>query len=136
MLEEERRHKHLHNWGRQKSNIWNKAWGRRNVWLGKNQELSKINDRHQTTDPKMSENPEHDKFKIKEKQNQPAMDNNYSTAEPTDMTFFDSFWVLKEWGKISTNQEFYAQHKYFFNERERYCHVNRNCENSLPTDLH
>jgi hypothetical protein len=39
----------------------------------------------------MSENPEHDKFKIKEKQNQPAMDNNYSTAEPTDMTFFDSF---------------------------------------------
>ena len=39
--------------------------GRRNIWRHNSQESSKINDRHQTTDPRISEDTKKDKYKTK-----------------------------------------------------------------------
>ena len=39
--------------------------GRRNIWRHNSQEFSKISDRHQTIDPRISEDTKKDKYKMK-----------------------------------------------------------------------
>ena len=62
----------------EKPGIEEREWGRRNAWINNSWDISKINNRQQTTDLRSSENAKPDKYQTKP--NQMNLDISYSNC--------------------------------------------------------